>query len=513
MVNQLPITPLSVSDIDLYDTIPDGKLHCNDFVNFHHFLLRYLQTGDRNVRQAFLSVMGNGLWERLGDEIRNMLAVGVTEETVRDRINYILQYEFSENNLHANAEIAHDFERKNQEVFDDFFYSTVHRLTANGDFFLRDPIRQDWLFLLGGALQGSNNTYYLMRTFGPLLFEEDTSFYGSRLRGTTALQKRDDSFQLKIDGEFKKYDHPSHSHLQSSVNVNGSLSLQSEIIPSVPVSAKLSAKYNREEYSAPIAVAGFLPEDHGKLSLDGEIFFRIADFGLALGYDYSDQTDTERVAIDQATRQNISAMLHYTFNQNYLRAGLGLEVWGGNVLFPAGEFLVNYEGAHRYLKVNGHLQLSPPLSLNGSAEVKYRAIDGDYSGVFYGWDSALQLFFNSSQWEGALTLNYHGHQMSLYEFEEKHGTEGEVRVVYRPNDRLRLEVASLGKYSRTEDVMIESKQGELKGSIAFNLPFWERCWLTAYASSLLFSSEDSELSYLSGNDWFAGSQLSIDMTN
>ncbi len=500
-----PISPLIENDFQMYDTTPDGRLFLNEFGdNLHSFVEKYIHTDDRNVRDTFRSAMENSIWEAVQKAIMKMAKGDIEDKVLKDRITYILEYEFPAKPVsgYSNAEVEHNEEKETSGQDADRYEleksTNTYKLTQNLS--LRAPLNTSWLMTGNASVTASQNQQRQTEYTDSAGTSSDYSYLGTIGSGYLGFQTRDDFFKSRVGGTLtQNHQKPPPDLLLTSGIVNGGFELNNawDVF-----SIRGNISYTKEKYSAPPADSDFFQNGTNALNISSEATYLFNPLGIVVDHSYGASDSSSHYSKDKTSTNSFSTLAQYTWKKSYVQAGGGYSVWDVENLFIGDEETLSYKGDAVYGTVKGQYQIIDKIRIDGSGTVNNNKSEGTFQGRYPSWSSDIKLSWTPDKWTMSAFLLYSGHNIDLNNSQSRHAVEGGADITYRPSDSLKISVSPSAKNSSVDGKnAYENDSCKINGYISYNII--GSIWLWTYAGGYLYRYKDDENS-LSGFGWWSG---------
>ncbi|MBI2091614.1 MAG: hypothetical protein HYT75_01280 [Deltaproteobacteria bacterium] len=511
-----PVSPLIANDFQMYDTTPDGRLFLNEFGDgLGSFVEKYINTNDRNVRNAFFYAMENSTWEAVRKAIKKIAENNIEDNVLKNRIKYILEREFPDKTVSGNfnTEFEHEEEKETNEgkktnIEDESNYeltksTNIFKITQG--LYIRSPLSDLWLLKGAASVTASQNWQNQSEFTNSESKNSDHSFLGSLNDGSLGFQTRDDFFKSSIGGIWNQnYQKPPPDYLVTSGNMYGGFEFNNLW---KAFSIRGNVDYKTEKYMAPPPDSGFFQNSTNTFSINSEATYLVNPLGIVINHSYEDNDSSNHYNKDKTSTNSFATLAQYTWKESYLQAGGGYSVWSAKGLYIGDEQPTSYEGTAIYATTRGQYQITEKLKTVGSGTINVNESEGSFNGRYPSWSSDLKLIWIPDKWTTSVFLLYSGRYIDLNNKQTKHAIEAGTEINYRPFDSINFKVSASTKTASTEGKNSnESKSYKINGSFSYNV--FNSIWLWTFAGASIYQYEDSE-KLLSGNDWWSGAGAGI----
>lgn len=515
------IQPLLSVDFNLYDTTPDGRLFLGDFSTngrwdesrFSHFVLRYIHTEDKEVRNHFLYSMEYPLWQRVRKRIQEISKEKGHDKILKERLDFILKYEFPTRKVRGSTGAQYGYDNETEDRVNGDSYQLkkqTHSLNVSGSLGLEQPIKK-LLYTLGGSFDVGRNFATQRQTFQDQFVREEKDFLGATLSGYTGLRTREeDKFQLGLSANGQRFFEPPNDHLLRSFSVFGST--EARDIAGKPFSMQANGDYSEQRYTPPPPESGFFHKKSDSKSFGGEASYQFPKYGLVLDgfFSSSDYTESYSVGADQSF--GFASLLQYTRSSSYVRAGVGYEQSQGDYLDSGDDTPIFYDKKKIRGKFKGEVRIKERWAIENSSSLRANKSDGTFVGWYPSWDTSFQLLFTPKRWTNSLSVDYGGSYIDLNEYRMTHSIDVTLDISYRPSDWLKISFSPSASYARTKGYEgYERHKGKMKGSLSYHPSFLRRMWVAPWAGISLGSYEEEEGDRADWLSWWAGASVGLDI--
>jgi len=402
--------PFINSDFASFDKVADGRLYLSevDYEQLDCIVDHLIYTKDQEVRDEFLSMIQNDLWEAIREELLLRKKDDSLPKDVQERIKYLLGTDYSKHKFiySVGPEYEYDiFTLSASQGEDDYRFSVQeHMMVLHGKIDGRFDINE-WKLAPFVYLAG-----YQFWTFQDEQIMSSTESMKDDYRGVWGgaafnAFKRDESIKMSANFMGGYYHNPPPGLLKKYLDVVGDVNFQG--IGKTPLSAKASLHYNQYDIT-PISEDLFDPEFE-KLTVDSEISYMFKKAGLLLEYSHEYEDVIREMIAHETNMDSGSLLAHIAIKNGFIRFGAGGGYWNEKGKLIGGE-PHHSSGA----EVHGDVQLqwSPvaPLSLVLSSSVY-----GNHSeGTFVGWFPSAVGRLDANLALGDLFLNVGGGVEGFY---------------------------------------------------------------------------------------------------
>lgn len=433
--------PFIINDFASFDKVADGRLYLSevDYEQLDCIVDHLIHTKDQEVRDEFLSMVQNDLWEAIREELIARKKDGDLPEDIQERVKYLLGTDYSKHKLiySVGPEYEYDtFSLSASQGGDDYrFFVQEHLLALHGKIDGRFDVN-DWK--LAPFIYVAGNQFWTFQDEGFASSSESISDNYRGFWGGAAFNalKRDESISLSAQVMGSYFHKPPPGLLKTYLEAGGDVNFQG--IGKTALSANASVYYNQFDL-APISEELLDPE-YEVLAVDSEISYMFKKAGLLLKYTH-EYEDAVREMISQETNSDSGSLLaHIAIKNGFIRIGAGGGYWNEKGKLIDGE-------SHRSNGAEVHgdakLQWSPvaPLSLVLSSSVYGNRSEG----TFVGWFPSAVGKLDANLALGDLLLNVGGEvegfhrDLNLYQKMIKYSVH--TNIGYAPEDYFN---ASLG---------------------------------------------------------------------
>lgn len=247
--------PLLQSDIEYYDTTPDGVLSLNEFDDskLNCFVDRYVQTENQEIRDSFIEVMSKPLWIRMRAEVGNRAKNEELGEVLNERLSHMLSYEFPDSIVKGKAVVDYAYRADGTESdlggLSYIMRNRSHMLFGTGTLQIRKPFRRKWSLHSDISVTGRSHDE---EQFQSIMGNNDRSHYqyGSMmLDGVVDLFTRDDRQRYSVGGSYDRYFDTSPDHLRESGSASGEVQVSDIKLSGHPLSITGTYSYSAKTYA------------------------------------------------------------------------------------------------------------------------------------------------------------------------------------------------------------------------------------------------------------------------
>ena len=496
--------PLLDSDIQMYDITPDNELRDDEFTqeSLDCLAQRYINTRDRDVRSAFRNAMASALKDEVRQRIKALTGEPNLNDTIRDRIEYILRHEFPNQTLTYGVEtdMAFDGEReRNVSEGSDYSSETsAYSVNCDGTLNLRFPIAngtfQDVALIRGRINQDSRVDSISSQIY---------TYPSHRIQNNFEFYSQDGNYSTTLNIDWDHYYNPPPDHLIDQKGFTGSLDFQNLFDENLSLS--LYVDNLREENTAPPAESGTLTNSDNYTEFDTELTYHLEDFGFVSDYSYYIDEHTSDFEISDTTSHKLSLLGQYTADDGYIRLGLGFGQSDNEESYRDGSQETRHDYGV-YLRTNGKWQLFDNLGLLGSAEVYANRTEGTFVGWYPSWNTSLTVELTIGELSLDISSSYSGWTISLNEDQDKYSISGNFSIDYRPWEWAKIN-AYISINNKEVAGLNASDSESIEGDWSLSINPADNFWVSLYAGVYSELYQDNISTY-NDDAWWAGFSIS-----
>ena len=350
---------LEYSDFNVYDTVADGRLHRSELKpeQLRCLVQQMCLTRDRHVRNYFVARTQNALWETIRRRLCSLRKLKTLPDTLRRRVNHLLQYEFSNRVVRGTFGLRNRFFFKRlQDRRDDHRYIYdyyLYELRAQGQLNLNVPLG-DWRWRSHARAAGFYYWGLIEENASDTRDSEDNKqrkkYPGLVVAADGSLVKRNNRLRLLTSAKMQKFWNPLADRISSSNKLTGEGNLHQPF--ELPVNAKISGGWTANLYAPPLDPT-YNTKTYEKKWLSSEASYQFSRFGLVTSYGYQQAETSTSFYLSGSSSHYPSLLGHLTFEDGYLRFGGGAGYWRDSFKLLEDKTPTTTKGSSVY----GHVEL------------------------------------------------------------------------------------------------------------------------------------------------------------